>query len=508
MPSTLLIAFPGPLVKSLVWERRDVVVFDESGWWIIDGSSTRRRLVDVTTFKPRWTPDVDIHGVIGQIKEWGPMWARWIAHADQWELLYREAANYVLQVAEALSDLHVTTALFHTGIAHHLDTSLLQIACARRGIPQVFLYSNLITARLQPLVQVASIEDRSRLGAVVSDHDAGDDIRAFHANSVAGLRPAANVRDAPLRGAYQSPLFGVLDAAYMAARQRATLMVHRFTRVRTNSTRLFERFKPLGLIEFVRLIANQAKGLTYHDAHLFQGDPLSPTYRPKGFTLLLAAHQQPEATSFPEGGSWHNHFDIVVKLRTLGYDAPVIYKEHIGSYLYYSPIIHQTRVGVHRSESYFRMLEELGCVFMDPRMSFTLASEANQWVIPVTITGTIAIERSLAGLKTIVTGYPWYRGLPGTLDLSSMTSFNGLADLPKSASPTLSRDAFDFLDAMLSGTTLINAPGIGTGEPLSDQASAATFTQEFNRLLEQLPAIVPARARLSASKLIPTGGAR
>ena len=50
--------------------------------------------------------------------------------------------------------------------------------------------------------------------------------------------------------------------------------------------------------------------------------------------LLIAAHYQPEATSFPEGWDYHTHIDIVLKIRSLGYSDSIFYKEHYGTKFY------------------------------------------------------------------------------------------------------------------------------------------------------------------------------
>jgi len=203
--------------------------------------------------------------------------------------------------------------------------------------------------------------------------------------------------------------------------------------------------------------------------------------------LLVVAHFQPEATSFPEGGDLNNHIDIVVKLRTLGYTAPILYKEHIGSTHYFAPIVHQTRVGMCRSVFYYQKLEELGCIFVGPRVPIPRDPNMNERFVPVSITGTIALERSILGLRTIITGYPWYRGLPGTMNLSSIRSFENGELASKTPCPAISEESFAFLDAMLSHKTILNAPGIGTtGVPLNDPASLKTFQREFNCFLEQL----------------------
>jgi hypothetical protein len=199
--------------------------------------------------------------------------------------------------------------------------------------------------------------------------------------------------------------------------------------------------------------------------------------------VLLAAHYQPEVTSFPEGGELGNHIDIVIKLRSIGYKGVIAYREHYASVYYQAPFIHQTRVGMTRSVRYFQRLEEMGCAFIDNVKPLPL--EASARFVPLTITGTIAVERSLAGLKTIVTGYPWYGDLPGGVILRDATSWD-LLDCASAPSASLAGDAFAHLDRALSRTTILNAPGIGSGIPMNDTASVETFSREFGSLLEQL----------------------
>ena len=484
MTGAVLVAFPGPLAKSIVWNRDDVVVFDESGWWIRE--SGNRRCVAVADYSPQWATGGDVQARLSAVMYWSPLWSRWVAHADEYEILLREAVYYVACLATAIRQLGVCSAIFHTGVPHHLDSALLQTASAEANVPQVFLYDNVVSGRLLPLMQRRSIEDRAPLGAIISDHDATADIERFRINSAAGCRPQMNTKTAPVNGLYRSAWFGGVDAFTLVVRQR----VGQAIRYALGKWRpgFFDQFRPFGVTEFIRLIVRQRRALAYHDSRIRRG-PLSSLCgegtRP---ALLLAAHYQPEATSFPEGGHLHNHFDILVRLRALGYEGPVIYKEHIASYLYYSPFIHQTRVGINRSETYYRRLEDLGCVFADPAEVVDLGVETNHRIIPITITGTMAIERSLAGLTTLVAGHPWYAGMPGTISLDTMTSIDG-AIIEPSRWTGVAEQASRFLSETLSHTTLVNAPGIGSGRPLRDSESVAQFTAEFERLI----AVVRAR---------------
>ena len=139
--------------------------------------------------------------------------------------------------------------------------------------------------------------------------------------------------------------------------------------------------------------------------------------------LLLAAHYQPEATSFPEGDKYYNHINIAMLLRKKKYKSNILYKEHPIIYKYLSKYIGLTKVGISRSATYLEILSDLGCKFLPTSFNLSLKDD-NDWYVPITITGTIAIERSLAGLHTIYTGNPWYKGLPGTIYIDEIESLD------------------------------------------------------------------------------------
>lgn len=483
MQPRILFAFPGALVKSALWDMPEVVLFDDTGWWVKESGSADRRCFDTFSFAVTWTPENDPVRLLSVFKEWSPVWSRWVAHADQYELLYREAFIYVSHIRAALRALEIKHAVFHTGLSHHIDSSLLEIACADAQVLQTFLYANTVDGRLLPLRQARSSEDRRPLGAVVSEHQASDGLRLFRENTLARRPPPIGFFDGWL---LRSPLMAVLDGYYLVVRRRLSRL-RRFASGRRSATAEFlDQFPELGPREFRRLIAGQKKALAYLERKLVRGplnDALVNLPEP---AILLAAHYQPEASSFPEGGGFHNHLDLVIKLRGLGYSGPILYKEHLGSTHYVYPIIHQTRVGMARSLSYYRRLEELGCIFVDPRTPVPIEPSVNDKFVPMTITGSIALERSLLGLKTIVAGYPWYRGLPATASLFDLESLATIGDSMLGVDSAEAEEAFAYMDQMLSKRTIINAPGIGAGDALTDAASKARFARELHALLEQL----------------------
>lgn len=480
MTSRVLVALPDRVIRQMLWSDPRVVILDDDGWWVLEMPGGERRQLDTFSFPVDWSGQPETKDLLQQFKYWSPIWTRWVAHAEQYELLYRSAMFYVRHVQAACSALGVNRMLITTGVSHHLETSLLEIAAAGMGILQVFLYFNPIANRLQPLFQEQSIADRRPSTAVVSGYRATDDIARFRDRRADGRRPKLSYDIGPQCSWFS---YGVLNAFYVKARHWAA-RCKRQLRGRSADARFFEQYRGLGLSDYLRVLNNQRQALRYLRGRISDraiesfGDGQD---RP---TVLIAAHYQPEATSFPEGGEFGNHVDIAVKLRALGLRGPILYREHFASAYYQLPLVHQTLVGVSRSVSYYEQLEQLGCVFVDYEAPLPLDGEAGRHLLPVTITGTIAVERSLAGVATIVTGHPWYKGLPGTRELDAASSIEELL-APPGGSATMD-DAFEFLDRGLSGTTILNAPGLGSGVPCDDSAALATFEREFGSLMEHL----------------------
>ncbi len=465
-------------MRRILGARPDVVFLDADGWWVCDGSPARRVLVDVFAIPIDWGGH-DLAGVLQVLRSDGPTWSRWVGQADSYEMLYRESLVYILHLMAGLRHFGIRSAVFHTSVNHHLDTSFVEIACAQRGVPQVYLYNTSFGGRLMPIVQRQSIADRQPLGVLVSDHRAASEIATFIENKLAGRRP---VQNQPVKSYYLSPTAAVAYAVLSPAQR----FVRRVVRNRTGrSQKFWDDFPGLSLGDQLRLVRRQKRALDFYDQHC---ERVEPGGSGEGPALLIAAHFQPEAACYPEGGAFNNHLDIVLALRDMGHQAPILYKEHFASYRYFAPIIGMSGAGMYRSVAYFERLQSLGCKFLPPTMPLTLDEAGNHWYLPITMTGTTALERSLFGLPTIYAGHPWYAGVPGATHISGTMAL--LAEGPgvTRKSEETARRAFEFIDAMLSGTTIVNVPGIGTGVPLEDRASLETFDREFNVLLEKLPA--------------------
>lgn len=476
----ILIAYPGKFVRKYLNNRTDIVYLDGKGWWIPNESGNGRRLVDVFSIAMKLPSQSPIK-IIDKLRELGPIWVRWVSQADQYELLFREALIYILHIIAGLAEFGIKKVIFHTGVSHHLDSSFIEIACSEVKIPQVFLYFTVINNRLLPLVQAESIADRKPLGAIVSKYTADHDITSFLQNKLKGKSPIYN----PVLKKYQHiSTLGMIRLLYEKTRHSVGRIKNHINNKMEDE--FFNVFPVLGFSEHLRLIKNQKRGLEFYNKNCGLRTDIEQYMGMTGSLplFIIAAHFQPEATSFPEGGKLNNHIDIVITLRSLGYDKVILYKEHPTSFTYFDNIVGALRVGIFRSVSYYKRLIALGCKFVRPEMAFSLNAVDNSWFIPLTITGSIGVERSIAGFSTVYTGHPWYKGIPGAVHISN--AINLLQNGRVCASREIADGAFDFLEGMLSNTTITNAPGLANGLPIDDKDILRTFMDEFDALIDSL----------------------
>ncbi|CAN0046179.1 unnamed protein product, partial [Chrysoparadoxa australica] len=414
----------------------DIVFYNKDGWWILESGQRicegkLSQYEDFAMLPP-------ISNLIDRIREFGPLWSRWMARGDQYELVYREALFNVLEINQGLEKYSAKVAIFNTGVSHHISTMIFEVACTLANVKQVFLYTNnIMLGRLLPLIQDQSIKDRRPVSIRFSEEKAMDNINRFIQNRQLGGTPESG-GDLPKRHE-ESILFAIASISKSLLKDILRPLKRCLSKDKL-STSVLNRFYDYPIYILFKQVIQQHFALLFYRKSIDKNKLISHRSS-KQCRLLIAAHFQPEATSFPEGWDCHNNIDIVLELRRKGYTKELFYKEHPATFMYTAEGVNFTRVGMSRSKHYYQQLLQLGCTFIDSSTELPLSVE-NDWYLPVTITGTIAIERSLVGLHTIVTGNPWYKGLPGTLSLSEV---NSLAELKRewvTPDPNVAESAF------------------------------------------------------------------
>jgi hypothetical protein len=480
MSKKLLLVYPHQRIQKLFKTNENIVFLDDRGWWVLDEDRSSRRLIEINDIEVNFIDNVDFKSILQKIDWWGPIWNRWIANADQYELLKREALFYVMKIIAGLNFFEISNSIFHTGVSHHLDTSLVEIACANNNIPQVFLYSNVFNGRLLPMIQVASIRDRKPLRRKISLYDSTKNINDLYKNQAPVSKRSIVFNSKTSNKHFRYAFYSLIRDE---ARSFLAKKVKYIIGYEGKGYKPILKEQQLKLSDHLRLVKQQKKALKFYLKNCLSHQEIKNTLENKTSIPLIPAHYQPEATSFPEGGDFNNHVDIVLKLRSLKVTSAIAYKEHPTSWTAYEPVVGSSRVGINRSITYYEQLLDLGCKFLPPDYSLTNQLQKKSWYLPISITGTICIERSLSGLPSIYTGYPIFKGLPGTYSMDEITNYNEFAKQIQEPGIFATEDVFEYLSDMLDFTTIVNILGVGNGQTSDDKHMVETFNTEYTQLV-------------------------
>jgi hypothetical protein len=319
-------------------------------------------------------------------------------------------------------------------------------------IRQIFFYPTVIDDRILPLEMTHGIETRKPVGVECSSYE--------FPLSLEDLKSRFNRNQA-------------MDVTYKAFRTLVSsalnlLITKLHNRMLTYKQCIFtgrfpasiDNLRGRSLISDLRLIRQIDEALKYlrNQIQLDKGfieSLLSLGNDQNKRFLVVFAHFQPESSTFPEGHIFGNHIDLISFIRSTGYADPILYKEHPAMPVY-SGDGYSHATGSSRRKDYYQQLKNLGCYFVGDDFS----NANHQRVIPVTITGTIALERSLAGLQTVVAGKPWYVGMPGVVTLNSYLNGN-LSQDEVEQNIKRSNDTMNFLGKLFAGKSLSNVTGVG-----------------------------------------------
>ena len=420
----------------------------------------------------------EIENFYAKIDYYSPIFARWEHKGYEHELLKEEILIKIMRLSKLITDLKITKAVMLTGSSHHLDTYTFELALSYKKIPQIFLYAENVTGRLLPVKQLQGVKDRSPLRLKISDFTYENVIdRVLLSNYI--LPKMSNTMRL-VNVLKQSFLFNII---YLILRKIRQLFRRRwFSLVWSDhkynfSNRIGETlFSDLDLIRTQYQFLRRYKSYSVGFDEIDKGQP----------SLVIMAHLQPEATSFPEAGRTYSHIALASHFRKLCYEGPIYYKEHWASSNYLDGGYHNklasipSRVGVNRDTNYCERLINLNCSLFP--MNSPMPHEIN--AVLVTIAGSIAIERALKGYVTIYSGLPWWKGLPGTLHIDELGEcFTKIPEDWTKACPKRANHAKLFLLELLNENTLSNEIGIGLTDKIGIQPK---FAIEFRSLIKNI----------------------
>jgi hypothetical protein len=416
-----------------------------------------------------------------------PIFARHYENLSNLEKAYREIAIITLALANDLAENRISVVVFPTTSSHHLDSLVMEIACQINRIPQVFQFIPVVANRCLPMIQRMSILDRKLLklekqnGSFVSwQSNMGFD------NWRAPL-PEANSGNSNLYRSILTISIYAFRTKFRKFRKICSYGIRRLFHSKIHVPK--KEFQPviegvfslrsISLREDIRLMnlhkisIKKLESYISKDAKLIS-ELLDNQSLSSGKLIAIAANYQPEATTFPEAGKIYNFVDLVITIRSLGFTTPILYKEHPVARLI-SMGHRSTRCGVSRSTNYYSILKSLGVYFLDS--DFDLST--TELVMPLTLNGSIAVERSLRGLSTIVVGSPWFVGMPGTWTLEDFIGCG--AKIPLNSCKDTASLTANFINEIMKSSIAIDP--ILFGNQITNPTQISNFIEEYKNFL-------------------------
>lgn len=382
--------------------------------------------------------------VLDKVKLNTPILVRHYGSLSMLDLNLRQIVMQILSLYQQVKLLSLKAVIFPTTSSHHLDSLICEIACDMANVTQVFLRETIIKDRLLPMVKMKGFQTSLPSKAIISKFELGENTE-FLQKLVNENLDTSNWNSKYISNYYSATFYLILNQFVLYKNKIKIKIFNREQSIRIKDLR------KRSLINEMQLYLSQKNSLILLNRYEREDSEHIKKYveicrRNKFKPLILFAHFQPEATTFPEGGKYYNHIDLICELRASNFREPIIYKEHPATYLYGGKNF-SFEVGTYRDAVYYENLHKLGCFFVNQE----ILSSINDF-LPITINGSIAFERSIEGKNTVVAGVPWFHKLPGLIPLDVFKhrprdflkeEAEKISHLPESSYRTL-REIIDF----------------------------------------------------------------
>ncbi len=356
-------------------------------------------------------------------------WQRWLRNEVDNINKFRELHRLVLKIIIWLKEKKISKVIQFTAAPHHVDTSLIEIASRIIAIKSIFFYcENVITRTYLPIYR-----DEFKFEYLHFDKlkNSSKEIKKVISEWKGNLR--INKRDDWTREISfykKNILIASLYIFYWHIKKK-------FFDIKVNN---FVQ-KEIGLLGDLKSLINQRKYLKYLSS---KNQINKCQLGSETNNIIIYGHYQPESTTLSEGGDFRDQIDILKFLKQSGYTGNIFYKEHKCSSLYIERIIGPTRVGLWKNKNFYNNLNKYNAKLI-------LEDSGISNSIIITCTGSIAIERSLQGLRTVVCGYPWYGDIPGTVRLEDVKwDDKNLVNSLIGSSEKIIKDSENYLANLLS----------------------------------------------------------
>jgi hypothetical protein len=162
-------------------------------------------------------------------------------------------------------------------------------------------------------------------------------------------------------------------------------------------------------------------------------------------------------------------------IRGLGYSGRMYFKEHPHQYSYVEmKVVGNLRCGNTRDRFYYSALKSMGCQFLGPTVSLT-----DKRCIVIAVSGTVALERAVLGLPTVVAGHVWYQDIGLISKLDNIHSLDQLMQVSSHSLP------HPLINERLIALALEREVEINETENLTEDGGSDSYLELLNCLLNE-----------------------
>jgi hypothetical protein len=458
---------PNPLIRRTLEEFRiGVISFKLT-------EPTSGNLVDLQ----KWLKSESWNSILLKIDKAFPVFARRIDEMQSWGMQKRLIAIKIIELLEIIKTQNVKILMFPTGVSHHPDNVCAEIACEILNVKQIFFYLTPISEKVLVSIQTEGLATRQFIPFRAKSEKNRTKLtdEEFSNIAIRTLQLGEYPVNQLWRAIWKYSNFHFKHSIKELYKKK--FYVSQKTIV--GDLELIINFKKSTFMKNILTMLEQRRSLLYFniktEKHFKKIEKLARGNAGDEPIICLFAHFQPEASTFVEGGEFNSHLDVVASMRSSGIVVPIVYKEHPGTFSFLNHG-YPNGVGTQRSKNYYKALEKMGCLFTQQ----DILGEKGIPYLAATISGSVAIERSLKGMETLYFGMPWWAGLPGTSEFTDRPS------LVKSKDRTqLAKAARTFLIELFHNSSMTNHL-IHIGNSTLSNEMIKEFEFELKELIDYL----------------------
>ena len=409
------------------------------------------------------------------------VWTRWVSKAEKYEIFRESTIILIYNIAKNLYYLNVKNIIYLTSCPHHHDTFCIYTASNILHLSNIFLNTIIFNGDSIPIIDKGDYSTNKPYGKKLNNRKLDKSIDKFILNLKNKKPPEINPSTSNLIRKNYLIANLVLILVFTKCVYFKNLYYFIFKRKKLN-----KYFSDYNLLERLKLLYYQRNYLYSYRKNSVN---INVKKRENPF-LIIYAHHQPEASTMPMGGKYTSHIDLIIELRLKGYQEKIFYKEHPSIFSYLigdnNKIEDIDRVGLHRSKKYLENLLKLNCQLLPTNFQVDQNKITTEMFVPITITGNIALERSLLGLSTIVFGNPWWKEMPGIIHIDSIKTLEVINKQWTIPSSSIIEESKIWLDKTLSNKTIKNSIGVGYKKELISSKDIELTNKDIFNLIEEL----------------------